>query len=338
MKKTMLSAMMFLCPILAGAQTTDIVSATLQAGDNTQVFYGQNALGLALEAAPNTGGVITLSSGSFAGATIKKSISIYGVGWEADAETNVQPTIINGNIAFTKSEEVPVVRDANIEGLYILGHLAIQYVEGLNITKCYVSQLRAEDYISNFISERITLTQCYVGDLHKDNSYQSMPNYILFRNCYIDASNGYWNWNGTTVFDHCIITNRLRAVLAKFTNNIILGNSLIKANSIAENNIFTAYSSLPVTVTATGNWFSILVTTIFEDAEDASYTSLRTFKLKTPELYTGTDSTEVGIRGGDFPWAKIPGTPRIISSKIDGKTSPEGKLSVSLKAVAMPAQ
>lgn len=338
MKKTMLSAMMFLCPILAGAQTTDIVSATLQAGDNTQVFYGQNALGLALEAAPNTGGVITLSSGAFAGATIKKSVSIYGVGWEADAETNVQPTIINGHIAFNKSGEVPVVRDVNIEGLYIMGSLAIQYVEGLNITKCYVTQLRAEDYISNFISERVTLTQCYVKGLFKEYGNQSMPNYLLFKNCYIDASNGYWNWNGTTVFDHCIITNRLQSVLAKFTNNIILGGNLIFGNSIAENNILISYSSLPIYVTASGNWFNVSLTTLFEDAEDANYTSLRTFKLKTPELYTGTDGTEAGIRGGDFPWAKIPGIPRIISSKIDGKTSPEGKLSVSLKAVAMPAQ
>ena len=68
-----------------------------------------------------------------------------------------------------------------------------------------------------------------------------------------------------------------------------------------------------------GNWFSVSNDNIFdpEDGTDFSYSAERTFKLKTPNDFVGTDNTEVGINGGNYPWNKIPRMPVVKSLKLD---------------------
>lgn len=59
MKKLMTLLLAFM-GLTANAQQTDQLTATLQAGDQTTVFYGIEAFKQAVEASPE-GGVITLS-------------------------------------------------------------------------------------------------------------------------------------------------------------------------------------------------------------------------------------------------------------------------------------
>ena len=97
MKKILLSIIALCCTMAAGAQQTDQISAILQVEDQTpQVFYGASALKSAIAAAPNSGGVITLSSGLFNAIDITKDVKIFGAGFETDADNDVALTNING--------------------------------------------------------------------------------------------------------------------------------------------------------------------------------------------------------------------------------------------------
>jgi len=79
MKKFILSIMALCSAAIVSAQQTETISATLQTGDNTQVFYSITALVDALNAADN-GSIITLSSGTFnVPSNIEKQVKISSI-------------------------------------------------------------------------------------------------------------------------------------------------------------------------------------------------------------------------------------------------------------------
>ena len=88
MKKNLLSMIALVCTMSAHAQLSDGVSATLQTGENTTIFYGFDAFKDAITAAPsNAVSVITLSPGTFNNpGEITKKVKIYGAGFEKDAD------------------------------------------------------------------------------------------------------------------------------------------------------------------------------------------------------------------------------------------------------------
>jgi hypothetical protein len=59
---------------------------------------------------------------------------------------------------------------------------------------------------------------------------------------------------------------------------------------------------------------------VFKDADNADYTTDRTFELKSPETYIGNDGTQVGVHGGAYPWNKAPSTPVVknLDAKVNG--------------------
>ena len=75
---------MALSCMMAALGQTDVVTATLQHGNELTVFKMANALNEAINAAVD-GDVITLSEGMFNAFTIDgKSLTIYGAGFEDD--------------------------------------------------------------------------------------------------------------------------------------------------------------------------------------------------------------------------------------------------------------
>ena len=64
MKKIILSLFALVGTLSASAQQTEAVTATLQNGANSTVYYGIDALKTAIANAQD-GGIITLSSGTF---------------------------------------------------------------------------------------------------------------------------------------------------------------------------------------------------------------------------------------------------------------------------------
>ena len=57
---------------------------------------------------------------------------------------------------------------------------------------------------------------------------------------------------------------------------------------------------------------------IFADSENGDYTPTRTFELKDPTTYVGTDGTPIGLSGG-AGWNKVPSNPYV--SKVNATLS-----------------
>lgn len=325
--------------LAAKAQNNELPTATLQHGEQTMVFIGVDAFKNAYEAAADSGDVITLSSGQFnSPSNITKSLSVYGTGFEDDEATGTKATVIGGWITLRHGDindsdgnvikEGRKVNGCRFEGIAVNNINLESETNDIIITKCKFEELRANP-ITN-----LTVKEC-VGKSIRGNSYS----YIVFNNLYIVNSHvgsiySYIDNRSTIQVDHCIVTGSLSQ--AVFCTNSILYESLY-SGATAKNNIFVGVNSSVGNGVQdmNNNWTGVADAGVWaEENADGSYAENKTFELKYPEKYVGTDGTQIGLHGGLYPWNKIPGTPRIVESNIDTKTSAEGKLKVSIKVEA----
>ncbi|MBR4926128.1 MAG: hypothetical protein IKZ61_10320 [Prevotella sp.] len=320
MKKILFSIVALCFTMVAGAQnSSQIVSAVLQTGDETKVFYGQGALTSAYNAAEN-GSVITLTSGTFTSpGNIKKSVSIYGVGFEDNVTEGMQKTYITGELVYAADSDGNPLKDIVLEGVHVESHIWIKEISGMTIAKCRFAYLE----INGAGVEAILVRQCYL------NGFDARSNVVAgvtFKNSILLERILGIPVGSQVLFDHCILTYWYRYssaayhYIASYTNCIINNNHGLEANSYAEKNIFLQLSSHD-NIISVDNWFSIDVSTLFGDGvNDLSYTTTRTFILAAPDTYKGTDGTPVGVTGGDFPWYKAPSTPYVknLNATVDG--------------------
>ena len=315
MKKILLTLVVLCCTGVARAQMSEQVSAILQNGDEMTVFYGSTALNQAIAAAPESGAVITLSSGTFNAPTINKRLTIYGCGWYTDAENDIYPTTINGTLTINLPDEVTAPHDVYVEGLYINGISVSSVVDGLSIVKCCYS-----DISFSKASDRVNIIQSYQrsgsvnggGNLMIKNSYM-----------YVNAITPFSD-SHTILLDHCIIANgyNLDNNARRFncTNCIVPAGWLNYSTRIWR---YCAFSTGSWTMSAGSgnNWFNVKWEEFFSDATNANYSDTRTFTLANPENYIGSDGTEIGLNGGDYPWNKQPRTPIVkdLKLKVEGK-------------------
>ena len=147
MKKLLLSLVALLGAIAVNAQVvSETISATLQNGETTTVYYGTDALKTALNNAVD-GSIITLSSGTFSTpGNITKSVKIYGAGYENDPVTGVARTFLDGGINMSGVEGVHV-DNFYMEGLYVNGAVYIadagsdELIEGVKLVKCRTTNI-----------------------------------------------------------------------------------------------------------------------------------------------------------------------------------------------------
>jgi len=332
MKKSIFTLVMFCYALMGKAQVTDEQSAILQNGDNAQIFYGTNALVEALEAAPDRGATITLSSGTFAGGTITKCVNIYGAGWveqkvardnDNPSDNSILPTIINSKITISIPEELTAPHNIHIEGLRTSygsgGYLCDKPIDGLEIMKCYITDngTRVQFTAEN---KNVVITQSYINEVLGLGD-------ALIQNCYIinGCNITCLNVNEShVVINHCIVGGHGgygSNCKALFTNSMIWGNYGIGPSSTARNCMFNIGSIS--NVGSEGNIFSVDYNQIFEDATNFNYTDARTFKIKDElvNTYMGNDGTQIGINGGNYTWNKTPHTPFVkdLQLSIDGK-------------------
>lgn len=332
---------------MAQAQKTDTPMATLQHGDQTQVFIGQKAFVQAYNAAADSADVITLSSGYFdVPSTISKSVSVFGAGMEDDSITGIKATQLSSNISIKHGNKIDDdgntqtdavhVNGMRLEGLSLSTIYAGEHndapINGLTIAKCKFSDFRAYSPISD-----LTIRQSRFGTINFSYN-NTIFNNILVSNShfgYIALPSGSASKN--VQIDHCVVTydgTTPYTNVALVTNSILYGT--LYTGSTGRNNIFVGKSSAGSSIQdADANWTGLKNAGVWAaDGEDGSYDASKTFELKYPAKYVGTDGTEVGLHGGLYPWNKIPCTPRITKSEIDATTSVDGKLKVSITAEA----
>lgn len=348
--KKIFSILITSCLALAiHAQSTDKQVATLQYGDQTRVFYGIDALKQAYDAAPDTLGVITLSSGEFnVPRPISKSITIYGAGFENDTVTGTKQTYLNGYIqlkpADSQDEDGNTIKagkrvnGVHIEGVHINGNISAESnnnepIHKLNITKSKCSGITFVVDCYNCVIKQSVIT----GDLYSNTNTAYN---LLISNChfiggyYGSQNNLKFSSTSTILIDHCILGKFWSNATFRYTNNIFT-NYYISTGSVGANNIFISSSGTSTTTSTDGNWYDMRAQGVWADeTEDGTYAEGKDFALKYPKRYIGTDGTEIGLHGGIYAWNKIPSTPRITECIIDTKDAANGTLKLSIKAEA----
>lgn len=324
---------------------SDIQSATLIHGDQTSVYYGANAFYAAYYAAADEGDIIVLSAGSFNNSSdISKSITIYGRGYETDTESGLEPTKLSNPLYIKEKEsydelgnQMYVYPTVTIEGIYgtinVYPNAHETTIKNLTIRKCKGA------FELSAMSENCLISQCVFTDFRLSYQSATKQTSLTIENSWLASIVGSERVDNTILIDHCIIRSFNQnlynyRLAAHYTNNIIYPANLA-TSSTTTNNIFVTSSGSTETVDANGNWHGVSNTLVWADAnENGDYAATKTFALKFPAKYVGTDGTQVGINGGNAPFDRISPIPRILAADVDLRTAEDGKLNVSFKVEA----
>lgn len=304
--KKMLFSIVMLCCAIAGKSQSDVYTATLQHGDEVKVFYGTGALSQAVTAAED-GDAINLSAGNFSGVSINKAVNVYGAGYEENEESGTGVTLITtGGLAVSCS-------DVHLEGIRVNGNINFNAVSNVSITKCYWN---GSDFYNP--TSVIEISKCVIiGNINCRNvNHQGMRvlNSVLgsLRNVTLDSR---------IQVDHCIVYDDYSGPLL-YTNSLLV-NAFVYSSAIAENS--TVYNCVIIANIPANrvveNCYVVPLADIFADGENYNYTPERTYELKNPEEWIGTDGTQCGLYGGEG-WSKIPATPVLknMTVEVDGST------------------
>ena len=301
--------------------------ATLQHNDTiTGVFYGQNALVMAHNAAV-AGDIITLSSGTFNSCNIGKSIAIHGAGCIYDSVTNVLPTIVTGSFQYSN----------NIT------------FEGIWFTDCI-------DGYHTVAFSNVHFVKCYIDFIQ--GSYVYNPNRFNFQfvNCIVKSFNSE-NFTGTTIINSVVKftayghpdihnpTNIYNSVI-EFTdglpiNNLIAYNSIITTVSGHNVSNCTFFNCIGIETGETSLFEgqtvqSTMEVNSYEDVFETfdgtiSYDNIYQLKNDIATSFLGHDGTEVGIYGGAMPYRTRPNYMIIKNSNVAGRTTEDNKLNVEIE-------
>ena len=322
MKNILLSLFVLGFALTGKAQaTTDVPKAVLQHGDQVSVFNGSNAFVQAMNAAVD-GDVITLSDGQFVPTPINKSVSIYGAGYENNAETGTAVTCLNGDVFIGVQSDT--LCNVHMEGLYINGNLYAGYannsgtkvpIKGLTVEKCWLQRpLSMGSY-----NENLTLKQCVINWHPVIN--RGLCKNTLITNCILYGSISGYTEDFEVLIDHSISTYYYYSSNGQgitWTNSIFATGSspICGPYSVVKNCIKQSNFGFPTGTTYENIYNVGSVSEIFADATDATYSANRTFELKQPDVWIGTDGTQIGIHGG-IGWSKVPRTPVIKSLELN---------------------
>lgn len=294
--KKILFTIIALCSTLSVGAQNELQTAVLHHDGDTQVFIGRNAFANANAAAVD-GDVITLSAGTFNIADITKSISLYGAGFEYNNETGTEKTLLVGTLNIGVSGQT--LANVHIEGICTYKITAVAHLEGFVLNKC---QVLNEITLSR--NTNTTISNCQMYDV-KSMDEQSIN--CLIKNCHSRGSIIKFGAGSTVTLDHCIVMWNVGGCTC--TNSIFLNYDAFKeayGATVTKCIIYKKYENNG-TNTFTDCWEVLPIDVFTDKVEEGmgsdTYTPTRTFELKQPETWIGTDGQEVGIRYG---WSKVP--------------------------------
>lgn len=356
------------CATVSFAQTSFI--ATLQHEGEFTHYYGAGALTSAYNAAA-TGDIITLSPGTFTSpGTINKSITVRGTGIESVDSTWVTGrsnlTFVSGDVTFQSTDSTFVT---TIEGIRFINTVIIQNNSSENgqgtikFIKDYVGAVNATA-ASSFSIERGPKVRFYDNIIYdfvfKTNSY---PDYLIYNSFVKDP-----RWDGTasettTTFVNCVIKwqkdsyrdsgswgvygyypFRDYSYYINYYNCIFNSNIEYSSTSYRRNSIFpnttTCMNCLSINegslfnnlVSGANNKTVGSVSDVFKTYNsDAGWKE--TFELTdaAKEAYIGTDGTQIGMQGGNYPYTTTVQYPIITKFKADAQTNKAGILNVDVE-------
>ena len=347
-------AVLFGCNTVSFAQTSFI--ATLQHGGEFTHYYGAGALTTAYNAAEN-GDIITLSPGTFTSpGTINKGITLRGTGVEA-----TEKTYISGGTTFLSTDSTMVT---TVEGIRFNAATSIQNNStgtGQGTIKLIknIFKVLSATVAGTYSTDRGPTVRVYNCGIHQHLSFDgnSHPDF-LFYNSFVEqpyiSSNGFSET--TTTFVNCVIRwtsedfnsgsyNRPASALAFYLNffNCIFnwtGDYGGTNTSYLLPNTATCYNCLSINkstlfnnlVSAGNNWTTGSAADVF-----ATYTNTHkegeTFELTdaAKEAYIGTDGTQIGMQGGNYPYTTTVQYPIVTKFNADSQTDKAGMLNIEVE-------
>lgn len=329
MKKIFFTLFVLACAAVAKAQTTDVITATLQHGDEVSIFKGASAF-VNAHAAAVDGDIITLSNGIFNTTTITKSISVYGMGVEENEAIGTKRTTINGDLYIGTAGEA--IANIHLEGLYVSNNIFAAATDAYNAS-AKISRLTMVKCLTGYgvylpvDSENLIFKQCRFGNISLGTS--PVHQNLQITNCFINGAIIGYNANSDVVADHCIQRGyldirSLEGAGIFWKNSIFAGGGSYGfygscgKNCVVKNCIHfdDGYGNGFGDGTTTENVYVVTSESqIFADQTNAAYTMNSTFELQQPDVWVATDGTQIGPNGGEG-WNKVPGIPVVKSLEL----------------------
>ncbi len=326
------------CTVVGYAQSELV--ATLNHGDSIAVFYGSEALEKAYEQSTH-GDVITLSAGTFNAVDIAKNITVRGAGVEAEGS----PTVISGEFRLMHVPDSIDKGHCTFEGIYHddrlnyggdgRGNLAP--VNNVHFLKCRLSNLSSYMGYSGNDLINAKFLQCKVSksiSLYSDSK-------AVFINCIVfNPQTSSSSKKSSFEFLNCVVWGETISLgKSVFKNSIIIDKSqdLMPSSCTVSNclaisgnqdrffqNIYPANKYKAVAIDEQSSIFKTFTGT---------YSDTETFELTddAKATYLGTDDTEVGVYGGNFPFSTVSSLPKIKKFKVASKSDEDGMLSVEIE-------
>lgn len=340
---------LFLVFAVAATYAQEILTATLQHGDELKVFNGSYAF-LQAHSAAVDGDIIYLSPGTFYGTDITKAVTVQGSGAIVNKEAGTGITFLEGNYrvygnGYTGGSSEPTyikMPDTThnglvLEGLYFKNGLQFKNaIKDAVVRKCVVNETFDFTTANNLHIDRCNMALFSIAN---SSTNVVVDNSILGWVCmYSDSNNSANSTTSTLSFRNCVLRNVHQNITAFYLNNIIGGvyyysngwqyDKSLKFTCSAYNNLFlSSKGNADDVIQQDGNMF-IDHADIYEDANNCVLTE------EAASTYLGQDGTQVGLYGGVTPYSLVPTYPQIVENNIAAQSTADGILKVSVKVAA----
>jgi hypothetical protein len=308
----------------------------LHSASGVRHFTGADAFRNAYTASVS-GDTIYLPGGSFTqteNGYIDKTLTIFGAGHYPDSTAVTGKTFINGFITLRTGAD-----NFYIEGVEITGNFTLtanQSVNNVTVRNCKIDGSFNATGTTN-----PSMNLCLIGNVFMSNiDIQNVQNALISNNIIIGVIS---NSTGNLISNNILLSSTTTSLITVGIHNVVSNNIIVKTSISSNgqgnqflNNLIVAatpnYGTNPIT---SGNYTGIPQADIFVNQTGFAFNYAHDYHLQNPEIYLGTDGTEVGIYGGIFPYKEgaVPSNPHIQSATI-APTTNEGKLNVKVKARA----
>ena len=293
-----------------------------------------------------SGDTIYLPGGVYAaGFSISKEVHIVGVGHDPDFTSATDITTLNSGIFFYNGSNYSSITGVAVSIIAINTSGDMGPSNYIDIYRCKLTSVEITTPASNN-----TIRECIIDNI--SGYYDTPSNYPTNNTFFNNIINGQVRNFGLNNFIHNNIfigigcCTSFVAPLYNITQSLIQNNIFCTVNTI---NFGTPQCTFKNNMTSgdiycaegicNGNIVSVPLNTIFVSYDGSgSFNYNYDFQLQSMNAgnNAGTDGTDMGIYGGDFPWKEgsVPFNPHIKLKTISTKTNSSGNLNVNITVEA----
>lgn len=302
-------------------------------------FTGIDGLKKAYEAAVDND-TIYLPGGTFnQPSDYAKGIHIYGTGILPDSTKTTSITTLNGQTRLRTGAD-----NFHLEG--VQGNSSIRFgfgkdiVSQVRIIGCKFAEIAKNNSDAQFTG--VQIIQCVItGSLDLSGIRNS-----VVKNSIISGESMSVVYSDYNLFENNVMISNNYYEMIAYTNYNIYRNNVIIHGRLS-NGIYCSansyYNNINIPMgtdnAANENPYTVAQESIFVNYENVTFSFDQDYHLQNPELYMGTDGTQVGIYGGEYAWpettkAVLPSNPHIRAFNAASNTDENGMLQINVQVGA----